>query len=173
MTRFLLPALFVFLFILESLFVEFLPAELFNSDRILVPHFLMAGILFLTAYVGQKQGILYGLIFGLLFDLVYTEIIGIYLVLFPLIAYLFAYMMKMLQTNILIVSLLSLIGIALLEISAYQFMHLIKVTDLEFAVFLKIRMYPTLILNLAFIILAAYPFKRQFENAAERLRNAQ
>jgi rod shape-determining protein MreD len=169
--RFLLPAMFAFLFILESLFVELLPAELFNSDRILVPHFLMVGILFLTAYLSPKHGIIYGFIFGLLFDVVYTEIIGIYLFMFPFIAYLFTYMIRVLQTNVLIVSLLSLIGIALLEIGVYQMMHLIKITDLDFTAYVKIRLVPTLILNLAFIVVAAYPFKRQFENAADRLRN--
>ncbi|MGV2938062.1 rod shape-determining protein MreD [Mesobacillus sp. LC4] len=170
MIRFLLPALFAFLFILESLFVELLPAELFNSDRILVPHFLMAGILFLTAYLSPKHGILYGIIFGLLFDIVYTEIIGIYLFMFPFIAYLIANMMRILQTNILIVSILSLLGITLLEVGVYELMLLIKITDLDFSTYVKIRLVPTLILNLAFIILAAYPFKKQFENAADRLR---
>jgi rod shape-determining protein MreD len=169
--RFLLPALFVLLFILESIFVELLPAELFNSDRILAPHFLMAGILFLTAYLSPKHGILYGFIFGLLFDVVYTEIIGIYLFLFPLIAYLFANMLRVLQINILIVSALSIIGIAFLEVGVYELMHLIKVTDMDFSAYVRIRLVPTLILNLAFIVLAAYPFKRQFENAADRLRN--
>jgi rod shape-determining protein MreD len=169
--RFLLPALFVLLFILESLFVQLLPAELFDSDRILVPHFLMAGILFLTAYLSPKHGILYGIIFGLLFDLVYTEIIGIYLFMFPFIAYLFANIMRILQGNVLIVSTLSLIGIAVLEMGVYQLMLLIKITDLDFSTYVKIRLVPTLILNLAFIILAAYPFKKQFENAADRIRN--
>ncbi|RSD23306.1 rod shape-determining protein MreD [Mesobacillus subterraneus] len=171
MIRFLLPALFAFLFILESLFVELIPAELFNSDRILAPHFLMAGILFLTAYLSPKHGIIYGLIFGFLFDVVYTEIIGIYLFVFPFIAYLFANMIRVLQTNILVVSILSLAGIALLEIGVYQLMLLIKITDLDFSTYVKIRLVPTLILNLAFIILAAYPFKKQFEKASDRLRN--
>jgi rod shape-determining protein MreD len=171
LNRFLLPALFAFLFILESIFVELLPAELFTSDYILAPHFLMVGIFFLTAYVSPKYGIIYGLIFGLLFDVVYTEIIGIYLFMFPLLAYIFVNMMRILQTNIVIVSALSLIGISLLEIGVYQLMHLINVTDFTFSTFVAIRLLPTLILNLAFIILAAYPFKKQFENVADRIRN--
>ncbi|HAQ08595.1 MAG TPA: rod shape-determining protein MreD [Bacillus bacterium] len=171
MNRFSLPILFVFLFILESLFVELLPVSVFSNDRILAPHFLMAGILFLTAYLSPKHGIIYGFIFGLLFDVVYTEIIGIYLFMFPLIAYIFANMMRVLQTNIMIVSVLSLIGIAFLEIGAYEMMYLIKVTELNFSSFVSIRLIPTLILNLSFIVLAAYFFKKQFEKAADRLRN--
>ncbi|MGA9225055.1 MAG: rod shape-determining protein MreD, partial [Mesobacillus sp.] len=97
--------------------------------------------------------------------------IGIYLFLFPLIAYLFANMLRILQINILIVSALTIIGIALLEVGVYELMHLINITNLDFSTYISIRFVPTLILNLAFIVLAAYPFKRQFENAADRLRN--
>lgn len=171
MNRFLLPGLFVFLFILESLFVELLPAELFNSDRILVPHFLIAGILFLTIYLSPKYGILYGFVFGLLFDVVYTEIIGIYLFMFPLMAYLIAKIMKVLQTNIFIVSALSILGIGILEIGVYELNYLIHITNLDFGVYFKIRLIPTLVLNLAFIILTAYPFKKHFERVADTIQN--
>ncbi|PLR93721.1 rod shape-determining protein MreD [Bacillus sp. T33-2] len=171
MNRFLLPVLFGFLFILESLFVELLPAELFNSDRILVPHFLMAGLLLLTIYGSFKHGIIYAFVFGLLFDIVYTEVIGIYLFVFPLMSYIFARIMKILQVNILIVSVISLFVIALLEVAVYEMNYLINVTDLDFKTFATIRLFPTLILNLAFIIIAVFPLKRQFEKFAEALRN--
>jgi len=48
-------------------------------------------------------------------------------------------------------------------------MLLINITDLDFLTYVKIRLVPTIILNLAFIILAAYPFKKQFETIADRL----
>ncbi|MEH7375668.1 rod shape-determining protein MreD, partial [Neobacillus drentensis] len=70
MRKFLLPLLFLFLFIVESLFVEFLPAKIFGFERIFVPHFLFTAILFLTIFVGKKHGIIYAAIFGLLFDIV-------------------------------------------------------------------------------------------------------
>lgn len=171
MIKFLLPLLFLFLFLLESLFVQYIPAEVFGHHYILVPHFLFAGILFLTIYAGKKYGIIYAAIFGLLFDIVWIEIIGIYFFLFPFIAYLVSKIMHILQTNIIVTFVVSLVGIALLEMGVYEMDYLIHVTNLEFMSFIQMRFYPSLILNAAFIILAAYPLKRHFEKLAEALRD--
>ncbi|EKN65853.1 rod shape-determining protein MreD [Neobacillus bataviensis LMG 21833] len=170
MRKFLLPLLFVFLFILESLFVQLVPADLFGHNRIIVPHFLFTGLLFLTIYVGKKQGLIYGAIFGLLFDVVYIEIIGIYLFLYPFICYLVSKIMHIMQTNIVIAFLVSIFGIALLEVGVYEMDHLIHVTTLDFMSFIHLRFYPTLILNAIFIVIVGYPFKRLFEKHAESLR---
>jgi rod shape-determining protein MreD len=168
--KFLLPLIFLLLFIFESLFIQFLPSHLFNSEKILIPHFLIVSILFLTIFGNEKHGIVYGLIFGLLFDVVYTEIIGIYLFIYPLVAYVVSKIMKVLQTNIFIGSFVSLIGVALLETGVFEMDKLIHITNMDFMNFLEMRLLPTLLLNTIFIILAAYPLKRQFEKFAESLR---
>lgn len=169
MSRFLLPFLFILLFIAESIFVGLLPGEIFGGKYMLIPHFLIIGILFLTVYGPEKYWVYYAFIFGLLFDIVYTEIIGIYLFLFPVIAYLMTKAMKVLQTNIVIVSLASLVFIALLEFSSYEINFLIHITDLDISSYLSERLTPTLILNFIFIILTAYPFKKYFEKIVESL----
>ncbi|MDF1506872.1 rod shape-determining protein MreD [Robertmurraya sp. DFI.2.37] len=170
MRKFLLPLLFIFFFILESIFVQSLPAEMFNSERILVPRFLMIAIIFLTLYGNRNHGLIYALVFGLLFDVVYTEIIGIYLFLFPLIAYLTSKVMRLLQANIVVISVVSLLGVALLELCVYELTFLINKTDMVFSMFVDLRWLPTLILNLAFIIIFAYPLKRHFEKYALSLK---
>ncbi|SFB16167.1 MULTISPECIES: rod shape-determining protein MreD [unclassified Bacillus (in: firmicutes)] len=171
MNKFLLPVLFVFIFILESMFVQFLPGQLFDSKRIFVPHFLLTAILMLTIFGNRKYGILYGAIFGLLFDIVYTEIIGIYLFMFPLISYLSAKMMQVLQANIFISIFVTIIGISLLEFGVYELNYLISVTRMDIGDFFQFRFLPTLVLNLAFVIIVVYPLKRQFEKFAEELGN--
>ena len=171
MKKFLLPLLFLFLFLLESLFVQYMPPEVFGHNYILVPHFLFAGILFLTIYTSRKYGIIYAAIFGLLFDIVWIEIIGIYLFLFPFIAYLISKIMHVLQTNIIVAFLVSLVGIALLELGVYEMDFLIHITTLEFKSFIEMRFYPSLILNAIFLLIAAYPLKRHFERLAESLRD--
>lgn len=171
MRKFLLPLLFIFLFLLESIFAQYLPPNMFGKNNILVPHFLFAGILFLTIYAGKKYGIIYAAIFGLLFDIVWIEIIGIYFFLFPLIAYLVTKIMHVLQTNIIVSFFVSLIGITLLEIGVYEMDFLIHKTNLEFMKFIELRLYPSLILNGVFLIIAAYPLKRHFEKFAESLRD--
>lgn len=171
MRKFLLPLLFLFLFIVESLFVEFLPAKVFGFERILVPHFLFTAILFLTIFVGKKHGIIYAAFFGLLFDIVYVEIIGIYLFLYPFIAYLIYKLLQVLQANIITAFLASLLGISLVEIGVYEMNYLIHVTDLDFIGFINLRFYPTLLLNAAITLIAAYPLKWLFEKHSESMRD--
>lgn len=171
MKRLLLPFVFLTFFILESIFVELLPAELFRSTRILVPHFLIVAILFLTVYASRNLGIIYAFAFGLLFDIVYTEIIGIYLFLFPLVAYIISKIMKVFHSNIIIVTIVSIVGVALLELGVYELNFLIKLTDMDFSTFINLRLFPTIILNIAFAIIFAYPLKRQFEKYASEMIN--
>ncbi|WML25439.1 rod shape-determining protein MreD [Neobacillus sp. OS1-33] len=170
MRKFILPLLFLFLFILESLFVEFLPAKIFGFERIFVPHFLFTSLLFLTIFVGKKQGIIYTAIFGLLFDIVYVEIIGIYFFLYPFISYLIYKLLQVWQANLITAFLASLIGISLLEIGVYEMNFLIHVTDLDFMGFINLRFYPTLLLNAAITLIAAYPLKWLFEKHSEAMR---
>jgi len=165
--KFLPPLLFFVLFLVESLFVQYLPANVLGRDNIWVPHFLIGAILFFTIYTGKKRGILYAMIFGLLYDIVYVEIIGINLFLFPFVTYIVSKIMNVMQLNIIIAFLVSLVGIAFLEIGIYEMDSLIHVTSIDFMSFLKMRFYPTLLLNAVFLLLAAYPFKRQFEKYAE------
>lgn len=170
MKRLVLPLLLLFLFIFEGLFTQLFPANLFGGDYIFVPRFLIIALFFVTIYGSEKHGIVFAFLFGLLFDLVYTEIIGIYLFMFPLVSYAFFNIMKMIQTNIVLVSLVSLVCVALLEGGIYVMNLLIHHADILFSSFSEIRLIPTLILNLIFIVIAAYPFKRQSEKYAESLK---
>ncbi|HVI21003.1 MAG TPA: rod shape-determining protein MreD [Bacillus sp. (in: firmicutes)] len=171
MRKAFLPIIISLCFLFESVFVEMLPAELFKSSSIFVPHFLMVAIIFVTVYISQKHGIMYGFIFGILFDIVYTEIIGIYLFMFPLVAYITSWIMRILQTNIILVSFVAILGVGFLELGVYEMNFLIGRTDMIFASFMDIRLVPTLILNLIFIILVSYPLRKYLDLYAEALRN--
>ena len=171
MRKFILPLLFLLLFIVESLFVEYLPEKVFGFERIFVPHFLFIAILFLTIFVGRKHGIIYAAIFGLLFDVVYVEIIGIYFFLFPFISYLIYKLLQVLQANIITSFLAAILGVSLLEIGVYEMNYLIHVTDLDFIGYMNLRFYPTLILNAIITLFAAYPLKWLFEKHSEAIRS--
>ena len=64
-------------------------------------------IFFLTIYGSKKHAMIYGAILGLAYDVVYTEVLGIYMFLIPFLAYLIAKCMKVLQSNWIIVILVS------------------------------------------------------------------
>lgn len=172
MRKYLLPLLFIFIFVFESLFLEFLPNKWLEGDHIIVPRFLTMAILFFSIYGSKTIAYIYGFILGLLFDVVYTGIMGIYLFMFPLVTYLVTKMMRILQTNVVVVSIVSLIGVALLELAVYELNYIINITSMEFNDFLTFRLLPTLLLNLIFITLFGYLFKIMFEKyRAEKENN--
>lgn len=171
MIKAFLPLIISFCFIFESVFVELLPEQFFYNTRILVPHFLIVAIMFTAIYGTKKIGLLYGFIFGLLFDIVYTEIIGIYLFLIPLVVYIISWIMKRLQSNIVLVSLIALVGVALLEFGVYGMNLIIGHTSMGVTSFVDNRLVPTLLLNAIFIVLVAFPLKKYLEHFAEVLRN--
>ncbi|WP_338470396.1 rod shape-determining protein MreD [Niallia sp. XMNu-256] len=167
--KFFLPLIISLCFIFESIFVELLPEAFSSSKTILVPHFLIVVIIFTAVYGNRRHGLIYGVVFGLLFDIVYTEIIGIHLFLLPLVTYIAAWLMKLLQTNIFVVSVVTVIGVALLELGVYQINLLIGITDMTFVHFLNARLLPTLILNSIFIVITAFPMKRFLDSYAQSL----
>ena len=171
MIKFLLPLMISFSFIFESIFVELMPESLYKSDFIVVPHFLIVMILFTVIYSHRKQGLMYGFIFGLLFDIVYTEIIGVYLVLIPLVVYIVSWIMKLLQSNIVVSIVITLFGVCLLEFGAYGMNFLIGLTAMSFSSFVGVRLWPTLLLNFIFILIVVFPLKKYFENYHNMMRN--
>ncbi|MDR4889103.1 rod shape-determining protein MreD [Fredinandcohnia sp. QZ13] len=160
MKRFVLPFILSFVFLFESSFVDLVPADIFHKDNVYVPRFLFVLIAFITVYFNKPMGLVYGAIFGLLYDIVYTEILGVYLFLYTLIAYLISWASRILQTNIIVISLLSLIGIIALEFCVFGVNKAIGTASLSIEQFLQIRIVPTLLLNSIFLLVFAYPFKK-------------
>ncbi|GGE75683.1 rod shape-determining protein MreD [Priestia taiwanensis] len=163
MKRYFLPVLFVVLFVSEGVFASIFPVVSVGKDVILVPYFLFIGILFMSAYYNQMQAFYYGLIFGFLFDLVYTEVLGVYVFVFPILAFGFARAMKVLHSHLVIVSVLSLIAINILEYYVYGFTLLIGKSEMAATPFLLYRLFPSLLLNLVFLVLFAKPLQNYFE----------
>ncbi|MFT4412791.1 rod shape-determining protein MreD [Fredinandcohnia humi] len=160
MKRFILPFIVTFFFLFESSFVDLVPSEIFHDEQIFVPRFLMILIVFITIYHNKIGGLLYGIILGLLYDVVYTEVLGVYMFSMPLIAYIISQASRILQTNIIIISFLSIFGIAILELFVYGVNLAIGIATMSFDRFLELRQLPTLLLNSIFITIFSYPIKK-------------
>ncbi|ASV68836.1 rod shape-determining protein MreD [Cytobacillus sp. FSL W7-1323] len=170
MRKYLLPLLFIFLFVIESTFALMVaPTEMFANERWLIPHFLLGAIMLLVIFGSRKLGLLYAFIFGLLFDIVYTEIIGINLFLFPVVTYIVYQLMKILQNNLIVTTIITLFGVALMELGSFGVNYIISITTMGFSDFIFMRFIPTLILNLIFIVIVIFPLKKYFERYVERL----
>ncbi|MFD1736035.1 rod shape-determining protein MreD [Bacillus salitolerans] len=162
MRKWIFPILALLCFVGESIFVQVLPSEMYELERIIVPRFVMVMIVIITMYSNLQLGMSYGIVLGLLYDLMYTNLIGVYMFAYPLLAYFITLTMKILHINILTVTVCSLFSITLLEFFVYGVQLLIKGTNLEVVDFLNIRLLPTLVLNLAFVILFYIPLRKRF-----------
>ena len=159
MTRLILPFLGIVIFYSESIFATFSPIQVYGDTRFLVPRFLFLFILLISVYYKPKSAYVYGFVFGFMYDLFFTGIIGIYMFLFPLLIYIALGILKLIHQNILVVAGLGVLLIAALEIVVYQFNLLIGVAGINFTTFVTQRLYSTLLFNLLFLLLLAYPFK--------------
>ncbi|WP_456278118.1 rod shape-determining protein MreD [Bacillus sp. AK128] len=162
MRKWLLPTLALLCFIFESVFVQVLPSELFNMERIMIPRFVMVIIVLITMLTSVSKGMIYGFVLGLLYDLMYTDLMGVYMFAYTFLAYGVAMIMKVLHINILTVILISLLSIGILDFFVYGIMILLKITMMPVEEFLMVRLLPTLVLNLAFVILLFVPLRKQF-----------
>jgi rod shape-determining protein MreD len=160
--KWIIPILALLCFVSESIFVQILPSEMYEYGRIIVPRFVLIMIVLISMYTNVTTGMTYGIVLGLLYDLMYTNLIGVYMFAFPLIAYIIAVTMKVLHINILIISLMSIISVTMLEFFVYGVQLLIGGTTLHVGGFLQLRLLPTLVLNLAFVILFYIPLRKHF-----------
>jgi rod shape-determining protein MreD len=159
MKKILLPLIALAFFYGSSVFVTYLPMGVFNSDRVLVPHFLIVFILLMSVYYHNKTAVLYGFIFGFLYDSFFTEVLGVYLFLFPFVTFLTSRIMKVLHSNLVVTGMVILVNLSILEFLVYQINLLIGKTDWAIATFADLRLWPTLVLNAAFLIIVSYPLK--------------
>ncbi|MFS0780757.1 rod shape-determining protein MreD [Bacillus sp. 1P06AnD] len=162
MRKLAIPLVAVLLFISESLFSSIFSGEIVHGDWIFVPRFILIFLVFYAVYGKYWPALWYGMVMGLIYDITYTEILGIYLFMFPIVTYLISKVMKILQNNIIIVSIMSLVAIVILEFIVYGFNLILGFTDISVQDFLTIRLLPTLLLNLVVLAIFAYPLRRLF-----------
>ncbi|RLQ98061.1 rod shape-determining protein MreD [Falsibacillus albus] len=169
MKRLILPFILMLCFYGEGVFSLYFSTGAFHGERILVPHFLLSILVLMAIYYIRKDTLWYALILGLLYDVFFTGIIGIYLFFFPFSVYLTTKIMKILQSNIFIAIVVVLFNISLVEFLIYQFYSLINHTDMAMSAFVDMRLWPTLILNAAFVVIVVFPLKRWLSNRKKEI----
>lgn len=157
--RLLLPLVGIVLFFCEPIFSLFSPVLIDGSNYFLVPHFVFMFLIFLAVYYDRKKSIYYAIIFGLIYDIVFIDIVGLYVVLYPLFCIFTSWVVKMIQQNLAIITILTMILVAILEMAVYEFFSILSITTISFNEFLIYRLTPTIIGNLIILILLGWLFK--------------
>lgn len=164
MRKLIIPLLALIIFIGESVLANVFSGYLYGGTSFLIPRMTVIFIAFLIIYGSRKTALMYAFILGLLYDVAYTEILGVYTFAFPVAAYLISKIMKILQSNLLISGLVTLLFIAVIETAVYQLNILLGFTSVDYRDFSMLRLVPTLLLNLVFIVITAYPLRRTIES---------
>lgn len=159
MIRYLLPALALALFFLEPVFGLFSPLQLDGVYYYIVPRFLLMYLIFVTVYYDAKRAMIYGLFFGLLYDVFFIDIIGLYSFLYPLMCLIASYIVKSVQRNLVVATLLTLVLTALFEFMLYLFFSAISLATLPAEAFFISRLLPTMIANSLFLVMLGWAFK--------------
>ncbi|MGK7377883.1 rod shape-determining protein MreD [Planococcus shenhongbingii] len=170
MMRFLIPLIGLFLFYLEPVFGLFSPLQIGGEYYYVVPRFLIMFLIFVSVYFDTKHAMFYGLFFGLLYDVFFIDIIGLYSFLYPAICVLAGYIVKNLQRNLYITTMVTLVLTAAFEFILYQFFSLISLTSIPIGTFFDTRLMPTMIANSMFLVILGWAFRSMIVGRFEARR---
>ena len=159
MIRLAIPLIAVVLFFLEPVFGLFSPIEIGGEYYYLVPRFLIMFLIFVGVYYSRQRAVVYGIAFGLLYDMFHIDIIGLYAFLYPVLCLLACWIVKHIHQHVAVVTVISLLLVALLETALYSFFTLIGFVSIGFDEFLKTRLLPTMIANAVFLVMFGWVFK--------------
>jgi rod shape-determining protein MreD len=156
-TRFLFILTILVLFVLEGTVVQVVLSGWSDLHLAMVPRFVVVMLIFSALFLGRVQGLIMGLSFGLLYDVVYGSVIGIYAFTMAIVAYFTGLVFKIFQQNIFLILLTVLLALVAFEFMVYGLFLLISVANLSVETFFFEKVLPSLILNMIFALLVAYP----------------
>lgn len=155
MIRFLLPLIIFLLFISEGTVIPLFSPDRFGSEFLIVPRFAFLIVIFVAIFLGRTRGTIYGLVLGLFQDVIYTHILGVYIFSMGLIAYLLGFSFKIFQKNLFLLIITAIIGTILLDYLVYGIHTMVGITGLAHDLFLRQRLFPSILVNSVFLILFA------------------
>ncbi|RLL47962.1 rod shape-determining protein MreD [Oceanobacillus piezotolerans] len=163
MNRLYIPLFLFLILVLEGVATFFLPADLIMGELLIVPHWLLAGLVFVVLYYDSENtyfALMYAVIFGLLFDMIYTSILGVYMFSYATVIYIIHLLKKMLHINFFSMILFHIIGIGAGDLLIYFVYNITDLVDMAWNDYLLDRLLPTIGLNLIFV-LVIYPFLKK------------
>jgi rod shape-determining protein MreD len=160
MTHFLFILTLFLLLVIEGTIVQVFAPERWGVSILMIPRFVVVILIFSALFLGRMQGLLLGLLFGLFYDIVYGGVIGIYTFSMALIGYFSGLSFKIFQQNIIIILFTILVALVAHEFIVYGLLSLIGYVQMDVQDFFLHKVIPTLVLNLIFALLVAYPVRK-------------
>lgn len=155
------PTLFAILLLFLSVLTDGFIASswtgsLETSLGLIVPRIIVLMIIILSFH--YKEGFMLGsaAVFGFIMDTYYLGFIGVYMASFMLVAYLAYNFKRIIQPNVLSYTLVSVIGLTLVEVVVYGIMRILGVTSISFQMFIVTRLGATLLFNAVVMLIFSY-----------------
>ena len=168
---FLALVLFAFL-VLEGVALELLPESLINVSIIFVPHWIIVLLIVVNFFHETNKShvlIVFAIVFGLLVDIVYTDTLGVYMFAYGLALFIATLLKRILQDNFLMTIITTIIAIIVIEGIVGGVYTALGITNVYWLDNLTMRLIPTIIANLIFLIII-YPFvKKIMSNINNRI----
>ncbi|SIS36649.1 rod shape-determining protein MreD [Salimicrobium flavidum] len=143
----LLALLFI---VMEGMVVNLLPPSLLFAEWFIIPHWTLVFLLLMSIYFDSSEtyvSLWYALVSGLFIDIIYTDILGVHMMVYVIVVYIIHGVNKLLQSNLLVVALLVLTGVAMADTLLYVVYSFLNLTDLPWGTYAGNRLWPTLLAN--------------------------
>lgn len=148
---------------MEGVALDFLPMNLLSGDLLIIPHWLLISLLFVTLFYDKEEtyyGVFYGVVFGLLFDIVYTGILGVYMFSYALGVFIVHELKKLAVLNFYVTTIFCVIALLIADVSISIIFSAIGTVDMLWEDYFFYRLIPTILANLLFFIIL-YPICRK------------
>ncbi|MGN8645655.1 rod shape-determining protein MreD [Gracilibacillus sp. HCP3S3_G5_1] len=155
MIPFLIALICFILVILEGTLAN-LSLPFVKDEWIIVSHLLFLFLVYVTLFFEKDTtyyAIALSIIFSFIIDIVYTDVIGVYVFAYTAVLYAVRVLMKLLQSNFLIASILTILGVVATDIFIFFLYNIIQVHDYSWELYWRYRLIPTTIWNVIFGLL--------------------
>lgn len=157
MPRFLLTITVLFLFILEGTVVQVITPATWGLSWMTVPRFALVCCIFISMYLGRREGLYYGLAFGFLQDVLYGQTIGIYTMSMMVASYFAGLIVLLFQRGFGMVFVTSILILFGHEWLLYSLFRLFSAAPYDVQWMLTRQILPSVILNVGFALVIYAP----------------
>lgn len=146
--------------LLDGVIASVFSAQMYTATSDMVPRLIIVCTIIFAFYIDRSYMILFGILLGLLYDSYYVGILGIYTSLLPAMIYLSDKLKKILNPNLLVLIMITILQLSLTEFLLYGFYMVIDLATVDVTTFLANRLGPTLLLNTLLLVVLYYPLKK-------------
>jgi rod shape-determining protein MreD len=158
------------LFLIEGTIAQVFASEVWGLPWLIVPRFVLVGIVFIGLYAGRRRALLFGLFFGLLYDVVYAEVIGVYAFATATLGYLAGLASRYFHQSWLLVLVNVLLVTFINEWLVYEIYHLFNMANMNGSQLLFDEAIPTVVFNVLFALVIFRPMSKLLHKSLNKSR---